>query len=233
MKMILPVVFSLLVIGVCAIVQGTYTDRWAPMPTTDMQLEFAERLKKLPTKLGPWESEEAATDAAQIKQAHIVGAYSRLFRNPRGDVVNLFIVCGPSRHISLHTPDQCYLGAGFTMPEEERKHTTDLGDQRAEFSTALFTKTDVTGDQNLRIFWSWSHDGTWQTPTTPRIAFNGLPGLYKMYAITSAPRGQTSPEDSPSIDFMREYLPEITKVLFPEEQPAEVETTVDSTVAAK
>jgi hypothetical protein len=192
---------------------------------------FAERLEKVPLNIGEWEGTDLEKmDPRERATAGISGELSRNYHNRRtGEAVSMFIVSGNARNIALHTPDQCYVAAGYTMMQSPGPYSVEVGSETVDFSTTEFKKEQVGGTQLLRIFWTWSSDGKWESPKLGRVQLAGRPALYKMYLDTDELRsGGRSVEKTPSLTFIRDVLPVLNATLFPttpEAAPAEAAPT--------
>lgn len=194
--------FAAVAIGLVAVVtllQGLLTNRWGG--TEDRgDLERAARVLEqvFPESAGEWEFAEAIeSDPKELARAGAVGHVSRVYRNAKTKrTVSTFVVCAAPHDASGHTPDRCYPGAGFEIAESEHRETVPLADGRqAEAFTGTFRKSG----QTLRIFWTYgirAKDGdggitatgnlserTWIAPGIARIALQGEPAVYKLYAI--------------------------------------------------
>lgn len=231
MKTILPVAVALVVVGIGTYVQGVFSERWGKHRSEKLA-EFTQRLSDIPLVIGDWEGTDQEVDQAQFVRSGCDGQVSRDYRNRRnGDVVSLYLVSGTGRHVTIHTPDWCYQGAGYDMDKTPIAYTMPVEgvDPNPEFRTATFTKHDVTGNTDrLRIFWSFTDDGRWLGPASPKPKFGARDAMYKVYLITHAALRRESPEDSPSLDFAKDFFPLANKVLFPPE-PAADEPAADTT----
>jgi hypothetical protein len=99
-----------------------------------------------------------------------------------------------------------------------------------EFQTTTFTKHDASGTTDrLRIFWSYTDDGVWRGPRSPKPVFGRKDALYKVYFISKAALRQESVEDSPSLDFARDFFPAVNNILFP---PAQTDQKAPESVAS-
>lgn len=192
---------------------------------------FAERLEKVPLNIGEWEGTDLEKmDPRERATAGISGELSRNYHNRRtGETVAMFIVSGNARQVAQHTPNQCYVAAGYTMMHEPGPYSVEVGSATVDFSTTEFKKEQVGGTQLLRIFWTWSFDGKWEAPRFERVKLAGRPALYKMYLSTDEFRsGGRSVEKTPSLAFIRDVLPVLNATLFPttaEAAPAEAVPT--------
>lgn len=211
-----PVATALVVLIVGTGIHGSLTDRWG-MVRSEQLSEFTQRLVEVPASFGPWEGTDADVDPRQLDRAQVTGHVSRIYRHrDTGEEVSLFLVCGTSRHITLHTPDLCYQGAGFSMEEEPGSYSLDLEfAEPVEFATTRFLKEESTGVEQLRIFWSFSDDGQWLGPRWARTSLAGKDALYKIYLIAPITgRDNYEPQDSPCVAFAKLAMPQLQNILF-------------------
>lgn len=204
---------AVLVVGT-GIVQGLWSDRWSDSSIDSKFL--AERIERLPMKLGDWQGEEIAGSDGQLRRAGAVGHLSRIYRNElTGEQVSLFLICGHMRHVSVHTPDRCYPANGFEQQGEPQHFTIKTGAGPVETFTTTFRQEEAAGIHRQRVFWTWGYDDHWQAPENPRVTFGGVRALYKMYLITAVPPNVQQPaEESPALKFARDTLGQINAILF-------------------
>lgn len=220
----------LLVVGV-TLVQGTWTDRWGRVDDGGRLQVAADLLEKVfPRKFGDWTMEkELESDPKELERAGAVGHISRVYRHARTKTpISAFVVCASPHDASGHTPDRCYPGAGFEIAEAEHRHPVTLVDGReAETFTGTFRKSG----QTLRVFWTYgvrspkpedvaakSVDPAvdpeapgrklrWIAPGIARIALNGEPAVYKLYAIMDQTKLSGSQATFECADFLSTLLP--------------------------
>lgn len=225
-KLILPTAVALVIIGVGTYVQGVLSDRWDKRRTEKL-VGFTDRLAEVPMTIGDWDGTDQPFDEDQFKASNCDGQISREYRNHRNQkVVSVYLVSGTGRHVTIHTPDWCYRGAGYEMENSEHigySIPVEALDPDPEFRTATFAKPDeLTGTSDrLRIFWTFTDDGNWQSPPSPKPAFGAREAMFKLYLITTAARRHESPEDSPALDFAEEFFPVINEILFREKESVE------------
>jgi len=211
-SLIVPASVGLVLILFASVLQGKWTQRWEDSESQELKV-FKTVYEKIPMTVGDWEGERSKEETNQ-RELEAAGAEAHLsanYTNPKnGQTVSVYMICGASRNVSVHTPEACYPGAGFVMEGRTQKYTVGA----AEFTTAVFTKSTPSGTQRLRLFWAWTADGTWQSPDFPRLVFGGRQSLNKLYLITAAPPDQQV-NDSPILPFAAAFLPEVQKVLFP------------------
>jgi hypothetical protein len=216
-QLALPLAAALILIAVATWIHGALTDRWGMDRPAELE-QFSQRLKGVPKVIGDWEGVDAPIDPRQLEAARVTGHVSRTYRHqPTGQLVNVFLVCGTSRHITLHTPNLCYSAAGYESEGPPQTYPVDAGlAQPVEFATSLFYKEEPTGLTQMRIFWTFSGDGQWHGPRFARTALAGTGALYKLYLVVPISPGQSrSPEDSAALKFAREAMPKLQSILFP------------------
>lgn len=208
------ITFSLVILAIVAsgVVHGMWTDRWgAPLDVAAV----ATRIGEIPDDLGDWQGQPLEQDSRPPKG--VAGHLHRRYVNRRnGETVTVAIVGGRPGPISIHTPDACYGANGFEVATRTRYALPhEPGEPAAEFWAANFQKNRASERTQLRIFWAWSCDGTWQATDNPRLTFAREPILYKLYLIRElmSPDQPLSPED-PCVALMQQLGPELQKVLF-------------------
>jgi hypothetical protein len=184
MKRTLPLLLALLVLLAGGAVYGLWTQRWG---RSDALAEAAGRLEHLPDTLLGWQVEPVEMDTQAMLQAGAVSWWARRFTLPRsGESVTVVLMCGRPGRMSVHLPQQCYRGEGYSVETAPVQRTLPDGDQQAQLWTARFSRQEASGTITLRIDWSWFGNGAWQAPTAPRWTFAPLPALYKPPRCTSS-----------------------------------------------
>ena len=123
----LPVALAVAVIGVCTVFQGQFSDRWSSGVSQDLKT-LAASFESVPRVIGDWVSEETPTNAKQLELASAHNCISRQYHNTKtGKRVSVFMICGLSRHVGAHTPDACYVGAGFDMDGDPHHYHIEMG----------------------------------------------------------------------------------------------------------
>jgi hypothetical protein len=218
-----PLALGLVLIVWMAVVQGRLSDRWDDSQADALQL--AARLPNVPERVGDWSGKPQEQSQAQLEASGAVGHIARAYVNTRdGRQVSMFLVSGHNRDVSQHTPDRCYPAAGFSQIGAQTTHQIEVDGETAVFHSAVFRKETPEGVQNVRIFWTWGHDDRWLAPDSPRNAFAGVRGLYKLYLVEQLGELAPAPEESPCLAFAGELISVASKVLFVVEQ-AEAEST--------
>ena len=102
----LPAGVALVLIVVSALVQGSWSERWAKFP--ELQV-YADQLINVPTDIGDWHSTaHEEPDKRTLEEAGAVGSLSRDFTNDEGETVSVFIVTGRLQDMFYHEPKRCY-----------------------------------------------------------------------------------------------------------------------------
>ena len=209
------VVFVVLAVG--TLIEGKYSERWGKSDSVKLS-QFTERLKLVPDKVGDWEGTDEPINEEEFEASHCDGCVSRTYRNREGQRVNVYLVSGIARHVTIHTPDWCYVGAGYEKLDDPQQYTIkDVQgvEPQPEFLTAVFQKDEPLRTHRIRIFWGFSDDGAWRGPRMPKPAYAGRPALYKLYLITDLEETNQEIERNPTLEFVRAFLPQVNRVLFP------------------
>ncbi len=208
----LPVRAGLLLIAVTTLVHARWTDRWNL--DLDETKRLSQRLSKVPMQFGEWTGEALeGLDKSTMEVAGAQGCISRVYRNPQGESVSVFILCGRPRDMMSHSPDKCYPAAGFETLTQPSSESIDTADGNAGFVTSTFMSSNERGTPCQRVYWSYGSKGKWDVPSDVKWAF-GSAGIFKIYiSMPTAPRETHSPTNSAS-EFVRAAIPDIDRALF-------------------
>ena len=221
-RQIAPLVLILVVLGAGTYVEGKLSERWGDRQSEKLD-KFTERLSRVPKRIDDWVGTDDEVNLEEFEQSHCDGYVSRTYVNSDGDRVNMYLVSGTARNVTQHTPDWCYVGAGYLKVEDQNQYEMKCEGVPSdpEFLTAIFRKEEPLMKHEIRIYWTFSDDGNWQGPRVPTAAFAGRPALYKIYLITNVDEVGADPDTNPSLDFARVLLPELQRILFPLEAPSQ------------
>jgi hypothetical protein len=219
----------LITIGVLVgtgLLSGYWNDRWITYDESAISVAGV-KLESIPLNVGTWIGSDVAQDPKAIPEELIGRSIVRRYvRQSDGTVVTIFLGCGPTRPMWYgHQPTECYPGAGYRLSgaplqeEFESKAKSPEVDSKAkspteQFQVATFSMDEAAAPLHLRVFWSWSGDGKWQTPENPAKAFSHYPYLYKLYIIRRLTKEDEPVNGDPCIQFARAFLPELKKALF-------------------
>jgi hypothetical protein len=214
----LLVAAALVLLVGAAVVHGVWTDRWGD--TGDLEAAL-KRMDDVPLIAGPWHGKELALDPEQAEQAERVGIArtirSHYVRTPENDAVSVILMGGRFGPLSVHTPDICYGGAGYVMVGKQVRCEVKREDGSiAKFWTARFHKPYSPGTAPLRIFWGWNAGTGWAAPDSPRFTFRRQPVLFKLYIAREMTSLNDPLEGDPGIPFLRNWLPNLDRALFPQ-----------------
>jgi hypothetical protein len=209
MRRFLPFAVAFVLLASSGVVHGLLTGRWGISP--DVRAAAA-RCDQLPMSFGEWESHVKDISPAELEVAEVVGYCSREYvkRGDQKQRVTLLLICGRPGPISVHTPDICYAGAGYSVVGNVEHYPIKSDAVAAEFATACFSKPNPV-PVPLRILWSWSDGGPWSAPDNPRLTFARSGALYKLYVLRGT--DQTLQKDDPCVEFLEALLPELQKCL--------------------
>jgi len=208
-----PVLAGLVIVIAAGAWHGIRTERWQESGALEAAVA---RLDDLPEQVGDWQARPVEADERALRRAGAAGHWLRRFTNARTSTsVTIVLLCGRTGQMAVHRPEDCYRGAGYEMAGVPVPFPLSLApdDAMADFWTACFRKEAASGPVQLRILWSWLGDGRWRAPESPRLAFAGIPVLYKLYAVREMAGLAESIDDDPCTDLLRLLIPELTKLL--------------------
>jgi hypothetical protein len=192
------------------LLHGLQTSRWRI--SQELRLA-AERLKTaVPETLGQWSGQDQPMDPREASVAQFTGFIKRNYTEAKtGRTVSLLLAVGPPGPISVHTPEFCFVGAGFEEVGEKKRVSARGGNV---FWMSDF-KPQTGSAESLRVFYAWSTDGAWVASGASRLDFAASPYLYKLYLVRNiGTPGEPTAGDA-ALDFAEELLPVLTRNLRP------------------
>lgn len=209
--------------GAAALCLGRLADGILPSAAVAGTAELrdaSERLQSIPTTIGAWTSEPGTISDRELHAASIHGWVRRDYHHSdSGHRVGMTLLCGPAGPMAVHPPTSCFQGVGYTLlsgPVLTSIHRSDTDSEqsaradhveRDDFNKSTFRHKDSVMDQTVRVFWGWSTQGDWTAPARPRVAFRGIPWLYKLYVTDQSVLRRGIPVVPQAEAFLRESLP--------------------------
>lgn len=192
------------------LVHGMWSNRWSKTA----KVEGKDLLTRLDDEIGDWRSGEFL----QINPADVPAntkCVSRRFDPIKdGTPIVVSVTSGGPGEVAVHTPDVCYLGAGFQLRGEVSRQSIPLPDGKsASFWVADFVKSKASGDESIRVRWAWTSDGNWQAPDYPRWVFARVPVLYKLYMVHSLTDDDDLTKNDPYRKFIADLAPALSRQL--------------------
>ena len=216
MSKFLAILFALAAVLGSGWLHGMWSARWE---TSDDLEQAVALVPTVPTSVGDWTGTKEKVNPEAYAQTGARGYWMRRYKHKEtGQQVTVILMCGQSGKMSVHTPNICYQGAGFLMQGDAMRFKP-IADGTDEVWTADFYKENASGDQKLRIFWTWNADGGWQAPSNPRFDFRGQHALYKLYVVRDITYAPAAPETDPAVELMRLLLPQLRKTFFSRPAP--------------
>ena len=123
-----------------AIYQGRFCDRWT-VETSERLDVFGARLANVPRQFGGWTSVEVPVNEEQFIASKCNACVSRRYTHAvTGQEVTIFLVSGKAYHVTIHSPDWCYVAAGYEMQGDPSNYAFDVKgvSPRPDFLTAAF-----------------------------------------------------------------------------------------------
>ncbi|WP_460167763.1 exosortase-associated EpsI family protein [Thermostilla marina] len=213
-RVVLFAATALLILGA-----GALERQWSgrTVADDDQFRQLAEAVESVPPIVGPWHGRRLPkpSDPHILEATGAIGWFSAEFTETiTGDEVSVFWIAGPSRSVSVHTPDACYPGAGFVMEGEPQAYRIEytaetngrIEKRGADFTTAVFVKSEPMGTRRLRVFWAWNDGTGWASPRFPRMRYGAARPLTKLYLIAPSPPGELA-HQSTAIELADDLLP--------------------------
>jgi hypothetical protein len=191
---------------------GLWCGRWGSTRTV---AGAAARLSTIPFQLGAdWDVEERQVSEREAAAAELEGWVARRYLHRRtGAIIHVLLLCGRPGPISVHTPEVCYSAAGYDPVGHAKEYKAPPGSPW-RFQVRDFQKSTVASPLLLRVFFSWGTKGEWSVPTNPRLAFAANSFLYKLYVIRQTAKTTEPIEQDPSVELIKELLPQLQEKLF-------------------
>ncbi len=192
------------------VVHGMWTNRWSQTG----QAEGKNLLAGIAHDVGDWKP----GDFERINPAEIPAntrCDSRFFVPMKnGKPLRVSITSGSPAAVAVHTPDVCFLGAGWKLRGPVVRQTLSLpGGGAGSFWVGDFTKTTSTSSESIRVRWCWSADGNWVAPDYPRWVLARAPILYKLYLVHPLTEEEDLTREDPYRRFATELLPVLSQQL--------------------
>ena len=224
----IPLLIGIPLIGLGTYLQGSWTDRWSDGGNRRME-QTTSRYAEIPLTIGKdWVGEDTPYSKKELEAAGAHAHLSRIYRHREtGERVSVFMICGYARDVAVHTPDFCYVGAGFEVESRPETFVVEpIADKQEAltFWTSTFLKERPVGTIHQRILWGWTSGEPWNAPNYPRWKYPGNSPLNKVYLIHDIQPGierkpDTLSQEHPLAAFGKEFLPIVRETLYP--QPAE------------
>jgi hypothetical protein len=199
------------------VLQGRIRNRWGPSET---MLAAAQELQRVPKSFGGAQSDHWRLKSTQpladdaVEMLECTGYINSSYENQRtGEVVNVFVVVGPTGPIAAHTPEICMSAQNYASRDKHQRvviHST--GEDDDEF-WALSFKTKSAREDLLRVYYGWTTSDHWSAPDDPRFGFVGSPYLYKVQVESQMPAGSNLTTTDTCREFLKDFLPELRKHL--------------------
>ena len=186
--------------------------------------DAVQRLQSVPAEFGGWTSVDETLSEREQNVAGIRGYLRRQYHNEgTGHRVGLTILCGPSGPMSVHPPTACFEGTGFRVATGPVFTSFDVetAPEPSEFNRSTFRRKGSRVPLQVRVFWGWGTTGDWSAPEHPRLAFRGLPWLYKLYVTDRWPSLDPKSAVPQADGFLIDALPVIRQALAADEPSSE------------
>jgi Protein of unknown function (DUF3485) len=207
--------FSTVTVFVAFLMAGLVPGLWAGRWSGPAALDEADAWEsRVPFAVGEWAGQDLEINPREREATQASGFLYRRYVNARtGGAVKLIVLAGRSGPIAVHTPDVCYRGSGYDEVGTAVRYDIPgaLGNQ---LWVRRFQKASAAPIY-VRVWYGWTAAGTWMAPDKERLAFAGLPRLYKMYVIRELTGVDEPLDGDPVSDFLRDLVSPLRAALFP------------------
>jgi hypothetical protein len=166
------------------IMHGRWTQRWTPTAA-----QHILDMENIPLVIGMWEGKPIEE---KVVQQVLGGGNQFLLRRYvnqyNGTVATTMLTCGPPGPMLIqHLPTECYVSAGYEQVGQTKRFVSQSPDSKVpdEFWVGTVKRTTDAFPVIVRVYWSWTAIGGWQTPDRPRFTFAPYPMVYRIYVIQS------------------------------------------------
>lgn len=221
MYRLLPMIGGGVLLLAYGLAEGYWTNRWS-LPTELAQAPA--RLAAIPRVMASWEGEDDQLDPRQARRGEIQASLLRRYTNRvTGEQISVLLVCGRPGPIAVHSPAVCLGGAGYILQQPETVAEIPGSDKAGDnsFWVGRFVKPEESAPELIELHWSWNARGDWQAVQRPRLFFARERLLYKLYVSRALSRPSESvssiaTEESSTVqEFLKLFLPEVKRALFP------------------
>jgi hypothetical protein len=205
---------TLLSVGV---VHGLWIERWSSRTSSQEILE----MNNLPLSVGAWEGKSLSQGSdEQIfpdSSKFLLRRYVNHGDQYNGAAASVMLTRGrPGPMVTLHLPIHCYPSAGYDLVGPPKRFLSQSPDSAVpdEFWVATFKKGADDFPVTVRVHWSWSATGQWQTPDRPRMTFSRYWVLYKLYVVQNIRDEDEESEAAPVHDLIKELTRAMRSSIF-------------------
>ncbi len=212
MPRMVPVSIVVILLSGYGVAEGLWSDRWVTSPELT---EAQDRLSSLPLVVGPWKGSDEELDARQIRigelKAHL---FRRYVHETNGESMTVLAVCGRPGPISVHSPQVCFGGSGFTPKGDRVRHKVEAAglSKQATFWSERYEKKGALPEY-LQIYYGWNDSTGWQAVDNPRLKFAPARALYKLYVVRRLTQPDEAPENNPVPAFLQLLVPQLDECL--------------------
>ncbi|HEV3143181.1 MAG TPA: hypothetical protein VGZ47_04780 [Gemmataceae bacterium] len=195
----------LLAVGVY---HGLATDRWHD-PQADAAIGIAPERVNL--TFGDWHGEILPRGQDDDPKTSVLNL--RYTNRKDGKWLVTSISSGRGGRVSIHNPEQCYLGSGYELVDSIRLESLTVDGSEQLFWTGHFQKKKPTGVESIRIYWGWATQSPWVAPQYPRLYFAATARLHKLYMIHPVMATDAPADLAEYHDLMAQFVQELNRCL--------------------
>jgi uncharacterized membrane protein len=193
-------------------IHGRLEHRWG---TPEKLVALAAELERLPQNIGLWRLSKSTDIAPEVQEMlRTAGYINRTYIHAKtGAQVRVAILVGPTATIAMHTPEICYSSrAAVVHQSRQRVRIASAADRYDELWHLVFRPTSDIPD-DIHVFYGWSTGDGWVAPDSQRLAFIGVPWLYKIQLAARASEQADSNGKAVGEDFLSQFIPALQRTM--------------------
>ena len=176
-----------------AVIHGKIMNRWGY--SADLQ-QAAAQVRNFPQQIGDWKRvADEELDPAVVEELKCAGYINRKYVNEKtGKDVSLLLLVGPPGPLVRHPPEICYGNQANRLLKGPERLQIPQQDTECDYRVLRYRAPGNTRGE-FSVCYAWSDGTSWSVPERPRMAFGGLPLLYKLqiHSTDTLDEGRTLP----------------------------------------
>ncbi|MFC1667453.1 exosortase C-terminal domain/associated protein EpsI [Candidatus Omnitrophota bacterium] len=168
-------------------------------------------ISEFPKEIAGWTSEDIPLDERTYAILETKNVVMRKYKNPKGNIIYLYIVVSESNRRVAHPPEVCYTGDGLEITEKEEFHFRISGLEEELLVNSFVSRKDR--NKSLVFYWYKSGDKFTAHYLTQqaKAAFNQLMGKASIAALIRI----STPIDGGGKNKASQILQEFSKKIVP------------------
>ena len=215
-------IISLAIIAVITLIAGVVMSKYQADLMKNAE-EYSDLMANIPSEFDVWKRTKTAElpDYA-LEQLKVSNAKNWTYVNDdTGEKVSVSFLVGPTGRLSVHTPEACMDGRGYTISQNRKREPFTKSDSSAQDDKDSVQSNDVfwrviienRGNPDYKIvsYYALGSGKRWWAKEDPRNELAQYPFILKMQVETSTTSSEPNSYNA-ARNFLKEFLPEVAKV---------------------